>query len=68
MQAWEEKVLEREAGRQEGMEVGRREGIEALILDNLEEGISKERIIEQLVKRFEVSLDKATEYYKEIVI
>ena len=38
MQAWEEKVLEREAGRKEGMEVGRQEGLETGRKEGLEAG------------------------------
>lgn len=46
-----------------GIEKGKETGIEAFILDNLEEHISKERILFKLQKRFDLSLEKAKEYY-----
>ena len=56
----------KEAGEQIGMkrgiEQGIERGIEAFILDNLEENIPKERIIEKLQKRFELSQTKAESY------
>ena len=45
---------------QHGIDVG----IEALILDNLEEGISKERICEKLQIRFGLEKDQAEEYIR----
>ena len=45
-------------GLQEGLLKGRQEGgIVTLILDNLEEGIPKERIISKLMKRFQLTED-----------
>ena len=44
-------------------EDGREEGIQALVLDNLEEGTSKERILAKLQKRFELAREKAEYYY-----
>ncbi len=58
MQAWEEKYYEREEARQEG-------GIQMLILDNLEEGISHKRIIEKLMRRFSLTEEDATAYIKQ---
>ena len=52
----------REEGLREGIEKGVREGINALILDNLEESVSKERIIEKLMKRFDLEQEAAEEY------
>ena len=56
----------KEAGEQIGMkrgiELGIEQGIEVFILDNLEESIPKERIIEKLQKRFELSQTKAESY------
>lgn len=67
MQAWEEKILEREKGRSEGLEQGRSEGLEqgiqAFILDNLEESIPKERILSKLTKRFSLTSEQAEAYY-----
>ena len=50
-----------EKGRMEG----RMEGIEAIILDNLEEGISKERILIKLQKLFALNQQEAEQYYKK---
>ncbi len=50
-----------EKGRMEG----RMEGIEAIILDNLEEGISKERILIKLQKLFALNQEEAEQYYKK---
>ncbi len=48
-----------EKGRQEG----RKEGIQALILDYLQEGFSKEKIILKLQKRFLLTKEQAEEYF-----
>ncbi len=55
----------REAIRVEEYERGREEGIEALVLDNLESGSSKEVITEKLAKRFGLGTDKANTYYEK---
>ena len=39
----------------------------ALVLDNIEENVSKERIIEKFVKRFEISCEDAEKYYAQFV-
>ena len=44
---------------EEGLEVG----IQVLIEDNLEEQIPKERSLEKLQKRFQLTKEKAEEYY-----
>jgi len=43
---------------------GRTEGIQALILDNLEEKIAKERILVKLQKYFDLTEEKAKQYYE----
>ena len=53
---------EREEGRKEGLEEGREEGIKALIIDNMEDGKSKEEILNKLIKRFNLTQEKAEEY------
>ncbi|MDD7643146.1 MAG: hypothetical protein PUK75_11875 [bacterium] len=53
----------KEAGEQKGIE----KGIEAFILDNLEEYIPKERIIEKLQKRFDLSQMKAESYIERYI-
>lgn len=54
-----------EAGKKDGRTEGEKEGgIKALIQDNLEENIPKERIIEKLMKRFDLSEKEAKEKIK----
>ena len=48
----------------QGREEGREEGIKALIIDNMEEGKSKEEILNKLIKRFNLTQEKAEEYIK----
>lgn len=56
-------------GHTEGLTQGRAEGltqgITAVIIDNLEEGKSREIIIEKLMKRFSLSLEDALSYYEK---
>ena len=54
---------ELEEGVKRGVQLGKEQGIQALILDNLEEQKTKEQIIAKLVKRFELSPDTAETYY-----
>ena len=54
-----------ELGRDEGIQVGRSDGIKAFILDNIEENIPKERIIEKLQRRFDLSEEQAVEKYEK---
>ena len=65
MREAEERGLEqgRIEGRMEGRIEGRIEGIQAIILDNLEEGISKDRILIKLQKRFDLTEKQAAQYY-----
>ena len=53
-----------EAVYQEGIEKGREEGIQALIIDNIEEGFSKEKIILKLQKRFSLTKEQSEKYYQ----
>ena len=57
---FEEKMKERI---EQVMEQGLEQGIRALILDNQEEGVDRQRIIEKLIKRFELTREQAEEYY-----
>jgi len=56
-----------EIGRKAGIKIGKEEGlargIQEMILDNLEEGISENRILEKLCRRFDLSYEKAKEYF-----
>ena len=45
-----------------GIQQGMKQGIEAFILDNLEENIPKERILEKLQRRFHIREDEAREF------
>lgn len=49
-------------GKQEGKKEG---GIQAIILDNIEEGKTMEQIVDKLVRRFLLSSEEALAYYKE---
>lgn len=46
---------------EQGMEIG----IQALILDNIEEHVSSEKILKKLQKRFGLTEEEAKEYYKK---
>ena len=48
-----------------GQEIGRKEGIQALILDNLEEQVTQERILTKLQKRFNLNETEAKYYYEQ---
>lgn len=48
-----------------GVEIGLEQGLRALILDNIEEGIPVERICEKLQKRFGLTQEKAEEYIRK---
>lgn len=52
----EDEMLERE---KRGLE----QGLRAFVQDNIEENIPKDRIIQKLMKRFELTEEKAWEYY-----
>ena len=49
--------------RRDGVEEGIEKGIRELILDNMEEGVREERILEKLVRRFQLDARRAREYY-----
>lgn len=49
---------------EEGEKRGREEGIEQLILDNLEEGRVEDVIIGKLMRRFSLDYDRAMEYFE----
>ena len=53
---------ELEEGIRQAKEEGIAEGIQAMILDNLEEGVAAERICEKLQRRFKLTPEKASEY------
>ncbi len=59
----------KQRGLEQGKEQGRKEGIElgiqSLILDNLEEGFSKQKILEKLQKRFDLTSEQAKQYFEK---
>lgn len=51
---------------EEGMQQGMRQGgIQALVLDNIEEQIPRERTIKKLQKRFGLTAEKSEQYYEQ---
>ena len=48
-----------------GIEEGIEEGIKVFILDNIEENIPKERIIEKLHRRFDLTEEQAVDKYEK---
>ncbi len=58
--AWKDHWL---SGKKEGRKEGVTQGIEALILDNLEEGKNEETIIGKLERRFGLNGPEAKEYF-----
>lgn len=53
---------------EEGMEQGIEQGIQAMILDNLEEQVSKNRIVDKLQRHFKLDRKKAEEYYEQFAV
>lgn len=51
-----------------GIEKGREEGIEAFILDNLEEQVPEERIIGKLQRRFQLKEEEARAYFEKYAL
>ncbi len=50
-------------GREAGIKAGIKEGIRILILDNIEEGKSRDIVIGKLIRRFSLQESEAVEYY-----
>ena len=48
---------------EEAREEAREEGIQILVLDNLEEQVPEERILGKLQRRYHLTAEKAKEYY-----
>lgn len=63
MKDWGEEL--RQEGMEQGIERGMEQGIEAFVLDYLEEGFTRERIIEKLRKRFGLDEGKAEDYFSK---
>lgn len=57
-----------EKGLAKGREEGRSEGVFALIQDNLEMGIEKDKILEKVVRLFSVTWENAVNYYSQVVM
>ena len=60
-QKWKDEGIEE--GIEQGIIKGIEEGIRAFVMDYMEEGISEERLLEKLQKRFELSEEEAGRYY-----
>jgi len=58
--------VKQEEAEQAGIRKGIHQGIEAFILDNLEEQVPKERIKAKLQRRFGLTDEKAEKYFREI--
>ena len=56
-----------EHGKEIGIAEGRTQGIEAFILDNLEENIPRGRIIDKLIRRFSLSREEAERCYRRVL-
>lgn len=55
-----------ERGEQRGLEQGKKEGgIQFLILDNLEEGFPKQKILQKLQRRFDLTEEQAEQYFEK---
>ena len=63
-----EKEKMRKAEFEAGVEQGREEGLQALILDNFEEGKSESVILEKLCKRFQLSGEQAKKYFEKYAV
>lgn len=53
-----------ELGMEQGKEQGKERGIQALIINNIEEGIPEERTLDKIASLFDVTKEQAVEYYK----
>ena len=56
-----------EHGKEIGIAEGRTQGIEAFILDNLEENIPRGRIIDKLIRRVSLSREEAERCYRRVL-
>lgn len=54
-----------EKGLEQGLEKGLEQGIAALILDNMEDGKTREQILDKLQRRFNLDNQKAADYYNK---
>lgn len=57
-----------EKGMEEGLEKGMEKGIRAMILDNIEEKVPKDRIIIKIQKHFELTGTEAEQYYQQFAL
>ncbi|MCM1534718.1 MAG: Rpn family recombination-promoting nuclease/putative transposase [Clostridium sp.] len=53
----------RELGLEQGLEQGKEQGIRALIIDSIESGLDSNKIISKLIRYFELTIQRAEEYY-----
>lgn len=65
MQMFEEEEVIMERARKAGIEQGIEQGIDILIADNVDMGVSKELIISKLVKHFGLTVEAAQAKYDD---
>lgn len=58
----------KEEGIEQGIEQGIEEGIKAFVLDYMEEGIPRERLLEKLQKRFKLSEERSRYFYDKFSV
>lgn len=68
MQEWEEREMVKREAHAEGEKSGLEKGITAFIQDNLEKHRTQDQIVEKLIKRFEISRDKAEEFVNKQIV
>ena len=66
MQAWEEKIIERQEAREEGLAEGLASGIKVLIESLRELQIDDDKIKSKIVDKFNLSVEDAEKYMKEV--
>lgn len=57
-----------EKGRVQGLAEGREEGLLAMIQDNLEMGLEKEKILEKTMRFFSITWENALKYYSQVAV
>lgn len=55
-------------GKEAGIRQGIEQGIEAFVLDNVEDGVSRDKVLLKLQKRFRLSEEKAAYYYNKFSV
>ncbi|MCM1045994.1 MAG: hypothetical protein NC417_10835, partial [Candidatus Gastranaerophilales bacterium] len=53
---------------EEGLEQGIAQGIQAMVLDNLEERVPRDRIMDKLQRHFQLDRKRAEEYFERFAV